>query len=89
MNKIFWANLALSLLIIAMFLLQFTPQLEPFKYWICFIITVVSTIIIIMNTLRLVSNLSKSNKEILKANKRIKELEKEKTIEEVAEEVVE
>lgn len=89
MNKIFWANLSLSLLIIAMFLLQFTPQLEPFKYWICFVITVVSTLIIIINTFRLITKLSKSNKTVLKANKRIKELEAEKLVEEVEVEIVE
>lgn len=88
MNKIFWANLALSLLIISMFLLQFTPELEPFKYWICFIITVVSTVIIIINTLRLTTKLSNSNKEILRANKRIEELEAEKIVEEVVAEAV-
>ena len=72
-----------------MFLLQFTPQLEPFKYWICFVITVVSTLIIIINTFRLITKLSKSNKTVLKANKRIKELEAEKLVEEVEVEIVE
>ena len=71
MNKTFWINFLLSLLIIAMFLLQFTPELEPFKYWICFVVVVMSTIVIIVNTFNLSTKFSKANKEILKANKRI------------------
>ncbi|MDD2192159.1 MAG: hypothetical protein PHO12_06430 [Bacteroidales bacterium] len=78
MNKTFWINFLLSLLIIAMFLLQFTPELEPFKYWICFVVVVMSTIVIIVNTFNLSTKFSKANKEILKANKRIAELETER-----------
>lgn len=78
MNKTFWINFLLSLLIIAMFLLQFTPELEPFKYWICFVVVVMSTIVIIVNTFNLATKFSKANKEILKANKRIAELETER-----------
>ncbi|MDD2488729.1 MAG: hypothetical protein WC108_06730 [Bacteroidales bacterium] len=79
MNKTFWLNLSLSLLIISMFLLQYTPELQAFKYWICFVIVVVSAFSIVINTFNLASKLSKSNKEILKANKRIQALEAEKT----------
>lgn len=79
MNKTFWINFLLSLLIIAMFLLQFTPELEPFKYWICFVVVVISAAVIISNTFTLVSKYSKLNKEILKANKRIAELEVQAT----------
>ena len=79
MNKTFWLNLSLSLLIISRFLLRYTPQLQAFKYWICFVIVVVSAFSIVINTFNLASKLSKSNKEILKANKRIQALEAEKT----------
>lgn len=76
MNKTFWLNLAMSLLIIAMFLLQYSPELEKFKYWICFVIVVAAVCCIIYNTFLIASKLSKSNKEIIKANTRIAELEK-------------
>ena len=75
MNKTFWVNLSLSLLIIAMFLLQFTPELEPFKYWICFVVVVMAAAVIVSNIFSLASKFSQANKEILKANKRIAELE--------------
>ena len=75
MNKTFWVNLSLSLLIIAMFLLQFTPELEPFKYWICFVVVVMAAAVIVSTTFSLASKFSQANKEILKANKRIAELE--------------
>lgn len=76
MNKTFWLNLAMSLLIIGMFLLQYSPELEEFKYWICFIIVIGAVCCIVYNTFAIASKLSKSNKEIIKANKRISELEK-------------
>ena len=74
MNKTFWINFLLSLLIIAMFLLQFTPELEPFKYWICFVV-VMSTIVIIVNTFNLATKFSESKQGNLesKENCRTKE----------------
>ena len=76
MNKTFWLNLAMSLLIIGMFLLQYSPELEEFKYWICFVIVVGAVCCIVYNTFVIGSKLSKANKEIIKANKRIANLEK-------------
>ena len=71
MNKTFWVNLSLSLLIIAMFLLQFTPELEPFKYWICFVVVVMAAAVIVSNTFSLASKFLQANKENLKEKKRI------------------
>lgn len=76
MNKTFWLNLAMSLLIIGMFLLQYSPELEEFKYWICFVIVVGAVCCIVYNTFVIASKLSKANKEIIKANKQIADLEK-------------
>lgn len=55
-------NLIASLLILAMFLLQFSPQFEVFKYWICFVVTLGATISIVYNTYMLGSKLIKIEK---------------------------
>lgn len=71
MNKTFWLNLAMSLLIIGMFLLQYSPELEEFKYWICFVIVVGAVCCIVYNTFVIGSKLSKANKQIANLEKTI------------------
>lgn len=73
-KKVLW-NLVSSVLIIAMFLLQYSPQLEKFKYWICFVIVVASCGIIVYNTFAISYKFSQANKQIVRSSKRIAELE--------------
>jgi hypothetical protein len=62
-KKVLW-NIVSSVLIIAMFLLQYSPQLEKFKYWICFVIVVASCGIIVYNTFAISYKFSQANKRI-------------------------
>lgn len=75
MNKKALWNLAFSVLIIAMFLLQYSPQLEEFKYWICFVIVIAACGMIVYNTFAISYKLSQANKQIERSSKRIAELE--------------
>jgi cell division protein FtsL len=77
-KKVLWNSLS-SLLIVAMFLLQYSPELEKFKYWICFAIVVVACAIIIYNSFALNYKLTQANKQITRSNKRITELESQTT----------
>ncbi|MDR0970881.1 MAG: hypothetical protein LBM25_00645 [Bacteroidales bacterium] len=76
MQKSIWQTLLMSLLIIAMFILQHSSELEIYKYWICFVVVIFALCVITLNAF-------KDNKTIHKANKQL--LEKEKTIEELNE----
>ena len=71
MNKTFWLNLAMSLLVVGMFLLQYSPELEEFKYWICFVIVVGAVCCIVYNTFVIASKLSKANKQIANLEKTV------------------
>ncbi len=76
MNKKALWNLAFSVLIIAMFLLQYSPQLElNYKYWICFVIAIAACGMIVYNTFAISYKLSQANKQIERSSKRIAELE--------------
>ncbi|MDD2530494.1 MAG: hypothetical protein PHN41_04625 [Bacteroidales bacterium] len=77
-KKVLW-NIVSSVLIIAMFLLQYSPELEEFKYWICFAIVVAAAIIIVYNTVAISLKFSQANKQIVRSNKRIAELESQLT----------